>query len=110
MDDKKTFSELMDRSKLDRLDGEILALAADLEAQGYHPIDITNALQSAILIRLKREGFINSNLYWKRMKSHVEGWFSDTDSLFSEVRERVDKERAADRDNGRRNKRGQIVN
>jgi len=34
MSEEKTFSKLMDRSKLDRLDGEMLALTADLEAQG----------------------------------------------------------------------------
>lgn len=107
MSEEKTFSKLMDRSKLDRLDGEMLALTADLEAQGYHPIDITNALQSTIMIRLKREVFINCDLYWTRMRDHVEAWFSTTGEIASEVQTKLNKERDENLSKKRRNKHGQ---
>jgi len=97
MSDEMTFSKLMDRSKLDRLEGEILALVADLEGQGHHQIDITNALQHAIMIRLKRETFINRDLYWSRMKDHVDAWFATTGDIAAEVQKSKNEERDAKR-------------
>lgn len=97
MGEEMTFSKLMDRSKLNRLEGEILALVADLEAQGYHQIDITNALQGAIMIRLKRETYINCDLYWTRMKDHVNAWFATTSEIAAEVQKAHNQERDAKR-------------
>lgn len=97
MSEEMTFSKLMDRSKLDRLEGEILALVADFEAQGYHQIDIANALQHAIMIRLKRETFINRDLYWSRMKSHVDAWFETTGEIAAEIQQFKNDDRDAKR-------------
>lgn len=109
MNDKKTFSEMMDRSKLDRLEGEFLGLAAEMEGKGYHTIDIVNALQSTIESRLKRD-LLEETHYWKKMKFLADNYHKHGEIWKEEVQERRNKERKNDQEKGRKNKRGQTLN
>lgn len=49
------FRKNIDRSRLDRLEGEILAFVSDAESQGYSNMEIARALFQASLERAYRE-------------------------------------------------------
>lgn len=51
----KTFTELTDRARLDRLKGEILAFVSDFEAHGYTNLEIARELVGAAFERAWRE-------------------------------------------------------
>jgi len=55
MADDDLFKKCIDRSRLDRLEGDILAFVSDAEADGYTNIEIARALMRASLSRVDRE-------------------------------------------------------
>lgn len=50
-----TFAKLTDRTRMDRLQGEILAFVSDFEERGYHNMDIARELVAAGFLRVRRE-------------------------------------------------------
>lgn len=50
-----TFARMTDRSRLDRLQGEILAFVSDFEQEGYSNMEIARQLIGAAFLRARRE-------------------------------------------------------
>jgi hypothetical protein len=110
MSEERTFADYLDRSKLDALEETFVNLAAKLESEGYHRLEIVNALQYTIETRLKREGWISTNHYWKKMKGFAGGWHNAGEEWKDTEQARRDKARAKAQEKGRENKRGQTLN
>jgi hypothetical protein len=53
--ERPTFAEMTDRSRLDRLRGEILAFVSDFENNGYSNLEIARELVAASFNRASRE-------------------------------------------------------
>lgn len=51
----RNFSQIMDRSRIDRLEAEILAFAQDLTKEGYSYDEIAGEMICAAFERAKRE-------------------------------------------------------
>ena len=65
----KTFADYMDRTKKDRLEGEIHLFCSDLEEHGYHPIDIAKALVQTALSRMVRQDAQVSENFYQEMRN-----------------------------------------
>jgi len=109
MSDTTEFSAFLDRSKQDRLEGEFLGLAAELEAQGHHPLAIINALQNTIETRLDRQGWLDTDLYWRKMKAFADGWCKFGKDWTDAEQARRDAAHSEAKTKGRKTKRGQSL-
>lgn len=62
--EQRSFSQIVDRSRLDRLDGEVLAFISDLHLDGYDNMEIARSLVAVAKIRAEREEWIvEENFY-----------------------------------------------
>lgn len=90
--EKKSFSELMDRTEKDRLEGEIHLFCNELEEHGYHTIDVSRALFHAGMARIRRVDVTESHQFYIDMKEAIDGILEDWDTVKDRMRERLERE------------------
>lgn len=90
--EEKTFSALMDRTRQDRLEGEILLFCSDLEEHGYNNFNIAYALVRAAMARIRREETVAREYFYVSLRETTEKVLGAYEHACDSARERLKRE------------------